>query len=432
MVDGQQRLVTIFEFFDNELPLAEEAAQKFGGVYYKDLSDKYTDVFDDFEIEFDEIEHASDEEVKRFFQRLQDGLPLTSSEKLNSVHSKLRDFLMKKTKHKLFEKVNASDKRYGHFDILVKTAAIEIDGIDVGLRYDDLRAVLESQAAFSGRSNVAKRIAGALDFVHQGFTLQDLAVLRNRTVVQSLLTLVCRLLQSGKQKGREKRVAAFFMHFLKELNKQVELGQKATDLEYLHFQRTVNANIRGGARIRQEILLRKLLSYDPGFAAMFGPAELVESGINATVKSDGAEVVGLFVDANTKYSATHGEDLFKATNKTVQAQGRIAIPFLDYQGYMRFIDDLYFLVHEGIGDRLQGNVPGSFKDVNTLRTELRHDVDHGSKRKVRATRKKGGKTFKRYSGAPSPAGLAPERFVIVQANMLAELKKDLRRLVHAL
>src|SRR5215510_10457693 len=77
VVDGQQRLVTIFEFFDNQLKLSDETAKEFGGNYYKDLSDEAVDGFDDYEIEFDEIEDASEEEVKEFFQRLQEGLPLT-------------------------------------------------------------------------------------------------------------------------------------------------------------------------------------------------------------------------------------------------------------------------------------------------------------------------------------------------------------------
>jgi uncharacterized protein with ParB-like and HNH nuclease domain len=158
VVDGQQRLVAIFEFLDNELALAEDSAKEFRGALYDDLPDKTKDAFDDYEIEFDLIEDASEEEVKRFFQRLQEGLPLTSSEKLNSVHSKLRDFLMKQAKHKFFEKTNVSDKRYGHFDVLAKTAALEIDGMDAALRYDDLRALFESQSSFSAASKVAKRI----------------------------------------------------------------------------------------------------------------------------------------------------------------------------------------------------------------------------------------------------------------------------------
>jgi len=88
VVDGQQRLTAIYEFFASELALAPDSTEQFGGPYYKDLKAKYSDAFDDFEIDYDEVEDATEAELKQFFQRLQEGLPLTSSEKLNSVHSK--------------------------------------------------------------------------------------------------------------------------------------------------------------------------------------------------------------------------------------------------------------------------------------------------------------------------------------------------------
>lgn len=49
--DGQQRLAAIFEFFSNELPLNSESQVRFGGKYYRDLSRKISDSFDDFEID---------------------------------------------------------------------------------------------------------------------------------------------------------------------------------------------------------------------------------------------------------------------------------------------------------------------------------------------------------------------------------------------
>jgi uncharacterized protein with ParB-like and HNH nuclease domain len=53
--DGQQRLLAIFEFCSNELPLSTESARRFGGPRYRDLTEKVADFFDDFEIEFDVI-----------------------------------------------------------------------------------------------------------------------------------------------------------------------------------------------------------------------------------------------------------------------------------------------------------------------------------------------------------------------------------------
>jgi uncharacterized protein with ParB-like and HNH nuclease domain len=166
VVDGQQRLAAIYEFFANELPLLSDSAAQFGGPYYKDLKSKFSDAFDDFEIDYDEIEEATEAELKQFFQRLQEGLPLTSSEKLNSVHSKLRDYCKTLAKHDFFKKsVVVPDTRFAHFDIVSKAAVIEIEGIGTGLRYDDIKAVFEAQSTFSTTSAAAKRLRAGLDFL---------------------------------------------------------------------------------------------------------------------------------------------------------------------------------------------------------------------------------------------------------------------------
>jgi uncharacterized protein with ParB-like and HNH nuclease domain len=107
VVDGQQRLSAIFEFCSNELALSPQTAAAFGGLRYRDLPQAVSDAFDDFEIEYDVIEDASEAELKEFFQRVQAGLPTTSSEKLNATHSKLRDYCRKVSKHSFFGKTVA-------------------------------------------------------------------------------------------------------------------------------------------------------------------------------------------------------------------------------------------------------------------------------------------------------------------------------------
>ena len=124
--------------------------------------------------------------------------------------------------------------------------------------------------------------------------------------------------------------------------------------------------------------------------------------------------------------------LFKATNKTTQALRRIAEPVREELAYRALVDDLYFLFHEGPADRLQGHRATAFSDIGSLRTELRHDTDHGKPRRVRAKRKKAGHTFKKYSGASSPVGLPPERFAVVQLNLLSAVETDLRGIIEKL
>src|SRR2546422_723932 len=64
VVDGQQRLLAIFEFFDNILSLSAESVKRFKGTSYSSLPPEISDYFDDFEIEYDEISEAEEEEIK--------------------------------------------------------------------------------------------------------------------------------------------------------------------------------------------------------------------------------------------------------------------------------------------------------------------------------------------------------------------------------
>ena len=67
--------------------------------------------------------------------------------------------------------------------------------------------------------------------------------------------------------------------------------------------------------------------------------------------------------------------------------------------------------------------------INDLRTNLRHDLDHGSESKAAAKRKKVSATFRKYAGTSSPATLSPERFPIVQLGLLNALETDLQQLL---
>lgn len=245
VVDGQQRLNAIYDFYSNDLSLAPDTIKDFGGPTYKDLKTKNADTFDDFEIEFDEIENATEEEIKQFFQRLQQGLPLSSSEKLNSIHSKLRDFCRSLTKHIFFaNSIELPDTRLAYFDITTKVLAIEVEGIDTGLRFEDVKAIFESNSNFSTASLVAKRVRLALDFLAGTFPKKE-ALLKNRTIIQSFLTLTCLLVSQKKHEGLEKKYAEFIRWFLGELGDQIELGQQATDLDFIKFQKSINANYKG-------------------------------------------------------------------------------------------------------------------------------------------------------------------------------------------
>ena len=426
VVDGQQRLTTIFEFFDNELPISGKRTKL---LYYKDLPASQSDAFDDFEVEYDEISEASDTDVKLYFQRLQQGLPLTSSEKLNAVHSTLRNYCRELAKHNFFaSKVNFANKRYSHFDVASKVATIEVEGLETGLRFDDLKEVFAAQSSFSPKSAVGKRLRSTLNYLDNAF-VHKTPELKNRTFVQSIASLAAAIIRSENADGTEQSFNNFVTYFIAELSRQVEMGLDATDEDYITFQISVNANVKGAAKTRHSILLRKLLQFDPSFLDVFGPTIIAGSGLPQEIKRLGDSIASLVERVNSKYSAEKGIDLIKPTNKTMAALRKLTAPIRNYGGYKDLVSDLYFLFWEGVGNRLEGSTPPSFNDVNLLRTDLQHDLDHGKQKKIASKRRKSSEAFKKYANATNPQTSAPESFPLLQAGLLGHIEKDLRKLL---
>jgi hypothetical protein len=430
VVDGQQRLAAIWEFFEGDLRLSEETAKNFGGFTYSELPDIVTDSFDDFEIQYDEITEATDDDIQEFFQRLQGGMSLTAAEKLNSINSGLTNFARTLSGHDFFQdKVATANARKAYFDIAFKTISLEIEGFAMRLRYEDLKLLAESQVGFSETSQVARRLHGTLEYLNLVFTEKS-RFLRNRSTIQSFITLAAAIVSTGRFQGTETRLRHFFEEFGSELARQNELGTRATDNSYLEYQRTLSANVKAGPKIRHDILLRKLLLSDPVWGDILSLKDVTSSGIREEIDRLGRRISSLVAVKNEEYSAKNGADLFKPTNRTASALAAIREPTESFEEYSKLIADLYFTFREGPGQRLAGNVPPSFEDVNLLRTGLQHDVDHGKAGAVASKRKRIGEAFAKYaSGATSPVTLAPERFPLVQAALLRAIADDLDALV---
>ena len=187
-----------------------------------------------------------------------------------------------------------------------------------------------------------------------------------------------------------------------------------------------------GSEHDTRFLIRKLLRSRPIFAQVFDPTTVAASGVAGEVKRLGESLGRLIEQANTVYAAKHGKDLFKATNRTVAALQNIQRVVKSYGSYKDFVGDLYFVFWESVGDRLDAHIPNSYKDVNALRTDLKHDLDHGKRKKVAAKRKKISTTFSKYASAATPSTLAPEQFVVLQANLLSAIEADTRALMSKL
>ena len=130
IVDGKQRLETIFSYIegrfalDTEMEFIADSEVKPGGLTYAELARKYPDLktrFDGFGLPIIAILTEDTELIEDMFSRLNEAVPLNAAEKRNALGGPVPPKIRELCKHKFFaEKLPFNNRRYRHFDVATK------------------------------------------------------------------------------------------------------------------------------------------------------------------------------------------------------------------------------------------------------------------------------------------------------------------------
>lgn len=138
IVDGKQRLETLWSFIDGKIALADdfslfrEKKVKAAGMTYTELGKEYPDLkadFDGFLLSVIVIETDDLEMIEEMFSRLNEAAPLTAPEKRNAYGGPIPNAVRRLAKAEFFTvKVPFENRRYRHFDLATKFLMTEHAG----------------------------------------------------------------------------------------------------------------------------------------------------------------------------------------------------------------------------------------------------------------------------------------------------------------
>jgi len=227
VVDGQQRLSTILDFVDGQFSLSRATDHywvEFSRPFYEHLPSALLQKFAAFQIEYDEITKMEPGELQEYFLRLQHGVPLSATEKMNAIQSEFSSYCKQITQHPFFQtSVSFPNTRKQFFKVATLITAIEVAGLAVDLSAPKLKRFLEHSDGFSRSGDEALRINGALDFLAKAFPETSL-LLEQQPFVQSLVTLAARLVETGKSPGLEAEFANFVEKFMEQYTQALASG----------------------------------------------------------------------------------------------------------------------------------------------------------------------------------------------------------------
>lgn len=267
VVDGQQRLRTIFEFHAGEFSLAKDADDIDGVVvakmHYDDLPEDLLHRFDNYDLDVIVLTDTSDDEVREMFLRLQNGTSLKAQEKRNAMPGKMRTFIKDLAQHPFFSRCNFANSRFTHDLVAAQMTAIELNGGPCHVRNANLNAMYEAHQDFDAASLKARKIRRVLEFLAQTFTEKTPEL--ERYSVVSLYALVSHCLEKYSMQGQKDALREWFIQFETNRAGQEGLSADACDPELLAYkERTSHStDAQDSIQWRHDFLLRKFFEAVP-------------------------------------------------------------------------------------------------------------------------------------------------------------------------
>lgn len=278
VVDGQQRLRAIWEFFDGRYPLGPLSHDlpdgDLVGMHYDHLETEVQDKFGEFGLSVHEIQDASDAEIRDLFLRLQEGSSLNPAEKRNAMLGEMRDFVAELAgeggqPHAVFGLTKLSPLRNVWDDLAAHVVRLEIEGGPADVKADNLRKMYEAHTKFDVKGAVAKKVIKTLNYMARVLKAGPPEMDIKWGFVDLYLAISAMDSHYGLS-AKEQDVAGAFISFEIERRQALASGDVSELLSEGHdewdrdlydyiqaFQR--EGNKRGNVATRHEVYVRRLL-----------------------------------------------------------------------------------------------------------------------------------------------------------------------------
>jgi hypothetical protein len=203
IIDGQQRMRTMWEFFSNKFRLSEEAEEVLIGdklfevaesTYDKLPSKVKVERIHKYTLDVVIIQQSTEDEIADLFFRLNNGTPLKPAEVRNAMPGAMTKAIRELAKHEFFSKVSFASHRYAYDQVAAQMMMLELNGGS-----SDIQDRLLSKMYANHQKKVpksAERMMQVLDIMNKLFPLKS--KLLNRAETLNIYLLISFLLSQTK------------------------------------------------------------------------------------------------------------------------------------------------------------------------------------------------------------------------------------------
>ena len=217
IVDGQQRMTCIKDFYDNKIALSKEFSDEcYDGLRFKDLSTEDRKKFQDYDLKCKIMKDYDDERVRMIFSRLQRGKALGIGEKLNAKPGEIVIAMRKLADHDYIKKsIGINKQRYHAYEDVARMIFYEKYGTK-DCSTDALYEMFDKyKDDLTLTSKTFKKIQNVLNYLLKCFPAEpgNYQFLSKHAWVVTVYCVISDLRDTYALNGREEEIARFIQNF---------------------------------------------------------------------------------------------------------------------------------------------------------------------------------------------------------------------------
>lgn len=266
VVDGQQRLRTIFEFFQDGFRMPKDADDIEGletrNRYFSELHTELQMQLQNTPLDIVVLRGYSEEDVEETFLRLQNGTPLNAAEKRRAIASNMRTVVNDLSKHKVYTLCSFEDRRFAYEDTTAKVihslladSITDIKALSIQKTYEDYKDITAENPA-------VKRTKKAFDFIVKAFNGHPSPKFKKFSMV-TLPCLAAELLEKYNISKFSSDFAESYMDFELSRRNNEELPEEKQNPSLAAYTDAARADSIQDLRYRHELLREEIIRNIP-------------------------------------------------------------------------------------------------------------------------------------------------------------------------
>lgn len=268
IIDGRQRLETIWEFIEGKIALADDFEYlhdgdlRLNGLNYSDLGRLFPKIklkLDSYDFPVIVIETTSEDIIEDMFSRLNEAVPLNAAEKRNAIGGSMARMIARVSERDFFrKKVAFSDRRFQHREVAARLLFIEMTLQESSKIFDTKKPYLDKMVRdFKMKlrkrpSTIGNPVMEILDSMNRVFLKRDV-LLQSQSIVPIYYLLFRNTIDRLEriQIGRTQ-----LLEFKKQLKVNRDTAKRnitEADFDFLEFDRLSQQGTNDASSIKERV-----------------------------------------------------------------------------------------------------------------------------------------------------------------------------------